>query len=217
MNVKSGLLKFVIGEFDCIFMDVPGVCPKSKKQRLFLPRHFRLAQKVPNESDVEKTIFAFLGSVFWRTNKKANPIQGDWACAGFDRGDGIHYAVIKGSGTKDIGRVLLSESNVGSPGKWVFRIDGLGIQSAGCEPNAIDDLYGDHSLRVCDKVGEMKGESEKDQQENFELKKHNSNSRVDLMPKAEEHSNNENGGTSGVQYGDQIMPQKEIKSRGKNR
>ncbi|KAI1698813.1 nidogen-like domain-containing protein [Ditylenchus destructor] len=72
------------------------------------------------------------------------------ASAGFDRGDRSHFALFKHSCTKDIGQVLLSESNVCSPGMWIFRIDGPTIQSAGCDPNAKDD----HVLRVCNKKEE---------------------------------------------------------------
>lgn len=120
---------------------------------------------------------------------------------------------------------------MGSPGKWVFRIDGLGIQSAGCKPNAVFDPYGDHSLRVCDKVEEKKevpeAKSEKKLQEMGKLLKKSAKSGLKVLPGSKlktflrkgkrEKDRQENGATPVVQYGDQIMPEKETKSRGKNR
>ena len=45
------------------------------------------------------------------------------AQAGFDAGDGARSYSLNGSGTEEI--LLLSEtSNVGTPGLWLFRVDG---------------------------------------------------------------------------------------------
>lgn len=58
--------------------------------------------------------------------------QGDVpAKAGFDAGDGHSFYTIPGSCQSDISTVD-SRSNVGIPGKWIFRVDSADIQSAGC-------------------------------------------------------------------------------------
>lgn len=48
--------------------------------------------------------------------------------AGFNAGDGANYLALPGSGTDAI-RNLSSTSNVGKPGKWVYRVDSAEIIS----------------------------------------------------------------------------------------
>uniref|UniRef100_A0A914VSW5 NIDO domain-containing protein n=1 Tax=Plectus sambesii TaxID=2011161 RepID=A0A914VSW5_9BILA len=56
------------------------------------------------------------------------------AKAGFDAGDGQTLFMIPGSCTSDI-VTIGDRSNVGSPGKWLFRVDNSNVQSAGCSNN----------------------------------------------------------------------------------
>ena len=44
-----------------------------------------------------------------------------YAQAGFNDGDGINYFLVPGSNTQDIINIS-STSNVGIPGKWIFRL-----------------------------------------------------------------------------------------------
>lgn len=56
------------------------------------------------------------------------------AKAGFDAGDGKSFFTIPGSCEDDI--VTVDErSNIGIPGKWIFRIDSSQVQTAGCSNN----------------------------------------------------------------------------------
>ncbi|KAI1716123.1 nidogen-like domain-containing protein [Ditylenchus destructor] len=58
-------------------------------------------------------------------------LGGTPAQAGFDFGDGNHRMMIPGSCTGDVLKIN-DQSNVGDPGKWVFRVDRAAIQTAGC-------------------------------------------------------------------------------------
>lgn len=51
--------------------------------------------------------------------------------AGFNAGDGKRYFNIPGSRTDDIADVEMT-TNVGIPGRWVFRIDDAQVQVGGC-------------------------------------------------------------------------------------
>lgn len=52
--------------------------------------------------------------------------------AGFNAGDGMRYFNIPGSRTQEVLN-LLDKSNVGIPGRWMFRIDNAKIEAAGCD------------------------------------------------------------------------------------
>lgn len=51
--------------------------------------------------------------------------------AGFNAGDGRRYFNIPGSRTADVVNVE-GTTNVGYPGKWVFRIDDANVEVGGC-------------------------------------------------------------------------------------
>ena len=51
--------------------------------------------------------------------------------AGFNAGDGIRYFNIPGSRTHEVIN-LPTQSNVGNPGRWMFRIDSAKIEAGGC-------------------------------------------------------------------------------------
>lgn len=51
--------------------------------------------------------------------------------AGFNAGDGVRYFNIPGSRTRQV-LELPNSSNVGIPGRWMFRIDNAKIEAAGC-------------------------------------------------------------------------------------
>ncbi len=51
--------------------------------------------------------------------------------AGFNAGDGKRYFNIPGSRTADIVNVE-ETTNVGFPGRWVFRIDDANVEVGGC-------------------------------------------------------------------------------------
>ncbi|XP_071847181.1 sushi domain-containing protein 2-like isoform X2 [Apostichopus japonicus] len=54
------------------------------------------------------------------------------AQVGFNAGDGINFFAVEGSRTQRVVNVTRL-SNVGIPGRWMFRIDNADIESAGCE------------------------------------------------------------------------------------
>ena len=51
--------------------------------------------------------------------------------AGFNAGDGIRYFNIPGSRTHEVIN-LPTQSNVGNPGRWMFRIDNAKVEAGGC-------------------------------------------------------------------------------------
>ena len=51
--------------------------------------------------------------------------------AGFNAGDGIRYFSIPGSRTHQVIN-LPTQSNVGNPGRWLFRIDNAKVEAGGC-------------------------------------------------------------------------------------
>lgn len=73
------------------------------------------------------------------------------AQAGFNAGDNITYYVIEGSFTPDV-LTLVNRTNVGVPGKWIFRIDLSDIEEGGCpdsgyvtvRPKSVFAFGGDH-------------------------------------------------------------------------
>ncbi|XP_029472488.1 sushi, nidogen and EGF-like domain-containing protein 1 [Rhinatrema bivittatum] len=82
------------------------------------------------------TIFNY-ESVTWTTGMHASSggdfagLGGIAAQAGFNAGDGKRYFNIPGSRTDDIVDVEMT-TNVGIPGRWVFRIDDSQVQVGGC-------------------------------------------------------------------------------------
>ncbi|KFQ12806.1 Sushi, nidogen and EGF-like domain-containing protein 1, partial [Leptosomus discolor] len=83
------------------------------------------------------TIFNY-ESITWTTGMHASS-GGDFAglggiaaqVSGFNAGDGKRYFNIPGSRTDDIADVEMT-TNVGIPGRWVFRIDDAQVQVGGC-------------------------------------------------------------------------------------
>nr|XP_033814614.1 sushi, nidogen and EGF-like domain-containing protein 1 [Geotrypetes seraphini] len=82
------------------------------------------------------TIFNY-ESITWTTGMHASSggnfagLGGIAAQAGFNAGDGKRYFNIPGSRTDDIVDVEMT-TNVGIPGRWVFRIDDSQVQVGGC-------------------------------------------------------------------------------------
>ncbi|CAD5126546.1 unnamed protein product [Dimorphilus gyrociliatus] len=80
------------------------------------------------------TIFNY-GNISWTTGTSSdgdkNGLGGTQAQAGFNAGDGRRYFNLPHSRTHNIIDVE-STSNVGIPGKWIFRIDLSSIQAGGC-------------------------------------------------------------------------------------
>ncbi|XP_074046826.1 sushi, nidogen and EGF-like domain-containing protein 1 isoform X4 [Macrotis lagotis] len=82
------------------------------------------------------TIFNY-ESILWTTGMHASSggdlagLGGIAAQAGFNAGDGKRYFNIPGSRTDDIVNVEMT-TNVGIPGRWVFRIDDAQVQVGGC-------------------------------------------------------------------------------------
>ncbi|XP_048170143.1 sushi, nidogen and EGF-like domain-containing protein 1 isoform X8 [Corvus hawaiiensis] len=82
------------------------------------------------------TIFNY-ESITWTTGMHASSggdfagLGGIAAQAGFNAGDGKRYFNIPGSRTDDIADVEMT-TNVGIPGRWVFRIDDAQVQVGGC-------------------------------------------------------------------------------------
>ncbi|CAH3144389.1 unnamed protein product [Pocillopora meandrina] len=78
-------------------------------------------------------------------------LGGSPAQAGFNAGDGIRYFNVPGSATDRIINVS-SNSNVGKPGRWMFRIDSAKIEAGGCNtkgslvvsPHSVMMLGGDN-------------------------------------------------------------------------
>ena len=65
------------------------------------------------------------GEIQWTTGDDSggiNGLGGTEAQVGFNAGDGIHYASVPGSQTRDIINIDTT-SNVGIAGVWIFRVD----------------------------------------------------------------------------------------------
>lgn len=95
--------------------------------------------------------FFYFGEGFIRWKIVVSPILFTDPCsfrsvkqAGFNAGDGIRYFNVPGSATDRIINVS-SNSNVGKPGRWMFRIDSAKIEAGGCNTKGnsipIDDMY----------------------------------------------------------------------------
>ncbi|XP_077205134.1 sushi, nidogen and EGF-like domain-containing protein 1 isoform X3 [Paroedura picta] len=99
------------------------------------------------------TIFNY-ESVTWTTGMHASSggnsagLGGIAAQAGFNAGDGKRYFNIPGSRTDDIVDVEMT-TNVGIPGRWVFRIDDAQVQVGGCNNTTSVCL----TLRPCQNGG----------------------------------------------------------------
>ncbi|XP_066454549.1 sushi, nidogen and EGF-like domain-containing protein 1 isoform X1 [Eleutherodactylus coqui] len=82
------------------------------------------------------TIFNY-ETIEWTTGRHASSGGDSWgrggiaAQAGFNAGDGWRYFNIPGSRTDDIAGIA-NTTNVGIPGRWVFRIDNNHVQVGGC-------------------------------------------------------------------------------------
>ncbi len=113
-------------------------------------------QSVLASDGVHSFAIFYYNNITWTTGTHSNSggncsgLGGNPAKAGFDAGDGKTLFVIPGSCSHDI-ITIGDRSNVGSPGKWVFRVDNADIQSPGCNTNftgsirvvpAFIDMYG---------------------------------------------------------------------------
>uniref|UniRef100_A0A914Z252 NIDO domain-containing protein n=1 Tax=Panagrolaimus superbus TaxID=310955 RepID=A0A914Z252_9BILA len=84
------------------------------------------------------TIF-YYNKITWTTGDQSNGthgLGGKPAQAGFDAGDGKNRLMLDGSCTNEI-LTIQSRSNVNSPGKWIFRVDSVDIETAGCTTNFV--------------------------------------------------------------------------------
>ncbi|XP_028650648.1 sushi, nidogen and EGF-like domain-containing protein 1 isoform X1 [Erpetoichthys calabaricus] len=90
--------------------------------------------------NVSFTIFQY-EHITWTTGMHTSSggdfagLGGTAAQAGFNAGDGTRYFNIPGSRTEDIVDVE-ETTNVGVPGRWVFRIDDAHVQMGGCNDSA---------------------------------------------------------------------------------
>uniref|UniRef100_A0A914CR66 NIDO domain-containing protein n=1 Tax=Acrobeloides nanus TaxID=290746 RepID=A0A914CR66_9BILA len=67
----------------------------------------------------------YYNQMLWRTGDASgghDGLGGTPAQAGFDAGDGIHRFMINGSCQDDLNTTLVTQSNVGKPGVWVFSV-----------------------------------------------------------------------------------------------
>ncbi len=72
-------------------------------------------------------VFFLYADIQWiRNNAEIPPAQ-----VGFNAGDGVHYYVLPGSRTEGVANVT-TDSNMGVPGMWAFKVSGTTIESAGC-------------------------------------------------------------------------------------
>ncbi|XP_023931054.1 protein mesh [Lingula anatina] len=60
------------------------------------------------------------------TSHRETPAQ-----AGFNAGDGLRYFVVPGSRTPSIVDIE-NTTNVNVPGRWIFRVDDIGVEAGGC-------------------------------------------------------------------------------------
>ncbi|XP_071814005.1 sushi domain-containing protein 2-like isoform X2 [Apostichopus japonicus] len=80
------------------------------------------------------------GKLDWTTgangamNGQANGLGGLEAQAGFNAGDGIRSFSLPGSRSDDVSD-LMEKSNIGIPGRWVFKVDGDMIEGFSCSSN----------------------------------------------------------------------------------
>ncbi|XP_051928957.1 sushi, nidogen and EGF-like domain-containing protein 1 isoform X1 [Hippocampus zosterae] len=92
------------------------------------------------DGEVSFTIFQY-SNITWTTGRHAssggdeNGLGGIAAQAGFNAGDGKRYFNIPGSRTQDVTHVETT-TNVGFPGRWVFRIDHANVEVGTCNNSA---------------------------------------------------------------------------------
>jgi hypothetical protein len=78
-------------------------------------------------SDGQSLFVIFLyADIQWIKSSFDPPAQ-----VGFNAGDRVHHYVLPGSQTEAVAN-LGSFSNVGIPGKWMFKVSGTTIESGGC-------------------------------------------------------------------------------------
>ncbi len=91
-------------------------------------------------TDGKRSFVSFIyGDITWTTGRASDGnemtgLGGKPAQVGFNAGDGINHFSIPGSYTDDIVNIEKT-SNVGTPGKWVFRVDNSDIQDPTCSSN----------------------------------------------------------------------------------
>uniref|UniRef100_A0A8C4HVR7 Sushi, nidogen and EGF-like domain-containing protein 1 n=1 Tax=Dicentrarchus labrax TaxID=13489 RepID=A0A8C4HVR7_DICLA len=92
------------------------------------------------DGELSFTIFQY-NNITWTTGMHASSggnlagLGGIAAQAGFNAGDGKRYFNIPGSRTADVVNVE-GTTNVGYPGRWVFRIDDANVEVGGCNNSA---------------------------------------------------------------------------------
>ncbi|XP_029904625.1 sushi, nidogen and EGF-like domain-containing protein 1 [Myripristis murdjan] len=92
------------------------------------------------DGELSFTIFQY-NNITWTTGMHASSggnmagLGGIAAQAGFNAGDGKRYFNIPGSRTDDVVDVE-GTTNVGYPGRWVFRIDNAQVEVGGCNDSA---------------------------------------------------------------------------------
>ncbi|XP_031586368.1 sushi, nidogen and EGF-like domain-containing protein 1 [Oreochromis aureus] len=92
------------------------------------------------DGELSFTIFQY-NNITWTTGMHASSggnlvgLGGIAAQAGFNAGDGKRYFNIPGSRTADVVNVE-GTTNVGFPGKWVFRIDDANVEVGSCNNSA---------------------------------------------------------------------------------
>ncbi|XP_062853195.1 sushi, nidogen and EGF-like domain-containing protein 1 [Trichomycterus rosablanca] len=92
------------------------------------------------DGEISFTIFQY-HNITWTTGMHASSggdrsgLGGIAAQAGFNAGDGKRYFNIPGSRTDDVVKVEAT-TNVGFPGRWVFRIDDAQVQVGSCNDSA---------------------------------------------------------------------------------
>ncbi|XP_056132458.1 LOW QUALITY PROTEIN: sushi, nidogen and EGF-like domain-containing protein 1 [Lampris incognitus] len=92
------------------------------------------------DGELSFTIFQY-NNITWTTGMHASSggdlagLGGTAAQAGFNAGDGMRYFNIPGSRTDDVVNVE-GTTNVGYPGRWVFRIDNAQVEVGGCNDSA---------------------------------------------------------------------------------
>lgn len=92
------------------------------------------------DGELSFTIFQY-NNITWTTGMHASSggnlagLGGIAAQAGFNAGDGKRYFNIPGSRTADVVNVE-GTTNVGYPGRWVFRIDNAHVEVGGCNNSA---------------------------------------------------------------------------------
>ncbi|CAL8252359.1 unnamed protein product [Merluccius merluccius] len=92
------------------------------------------------DGELSFTIFQY-NNITWTTGMHASSggdaagLGGIAAQAGFNAGDGKRYFNIPGSRTHDVAAVE-GTTNVGRPGRWVFRIDDAEVEVGGCNDSA---------------------------------------------------------------------------------